>query len=471
MPLLHPDRLFPPEPRTRGLARALYEAVRDAPIVSPHGHCDPRWFAEDTPFADPARLFVTPDHYVLRMLYSQGERPERLGVARRDGGPVETDPRAIWRRFAEGYHLFAGTPSRLWLDHAFSTLFGIEERLGPGNADALYDRIAAALREPGFRPRALYERFNIHALTTTDNALAPLTHHAAIRASGWHGRILTAYRPDAVTDPDAPGFAEGVRALGAMTGEDTEVWSGYLAAHRRRRADFIAMGCTSTDHGHPTPRTLDLPPAEAAALFARCLSGAAEAAEREAFRAQMLTEFARMSLDDGLVMQLHCGSRRNHNARMLADVGPDAGFDIPGAVDYVEMLRPLLNAHGLDPRLTLVVFTLDETTYARELAPLAGAYPALRLGAPWWFHDSVEGMTRFRQQATETAGFFNTVGFTDDTRAFCSIPARHDVARRVDCAFLAGLVADHRLDEAEAFEIAPMLAWTLARDAYKLGEV
>ncbi|MFN3613391.1 MAG: glucuronate isomerase, partial [Rubrimonas sp.] len=330
MPLLHPDRLFPSEPRTRDLARALYDTVRDAPIVSPHGHCDPAWFAQDAAFPDPARLFVTPDHYVLRMLYSQGETPARMGVARRDGAPVETDPRAIWRRFAAGYRFFAGTPSRLWLDHAFETLFGIEQRLSPDNADAIYDRIDAALREPGFRPRALYDRFNIRALTTTEGALDPLAHHAAIRASGWHGRILTAYRPDAAVDPDAPGFADNVRALGAMTGQDAEGWAGYLAAHRARRADFIAAGCTSTDHGHPTPRTLDLPQVEAAALFARCLSGAADAAEREAFRAQMLTEFARMSLDDGLVMQIHAGSRRNHNAAMFADHGPDAGFDIPG---------------------------------------------------------------------------------------------------------------------------------------------
>ncbi len=182
----------------------------------------------------------------------------------------------------------------------------------------------------------------------------------------------------------------------------------------------------------------------------------------------MLTEMARMSLDDGLVMQIHSGVRRGHNSWMQRVFGPNQGVDIPTRGEFVDALKPLLDRFGNEPGLTIILFTLDETTYARELAPLAGHYPALRLGPPWWFHDSPEGMWRYRQRVIETAGFANTVGFNDDTRAFPSIPARHDVARRVDCAFLARLVAEHRIDEDEAREVAVDLAYRLAKQAYKL---
>lgn len=467
MPLLDPDRLFPPDPGLRALARDLYGLVRDLPIVSPHGHTDPRWFAEDAAFPDPAQLFVVPDHYVYRMLASQGVPLADLGVPRADGGPVETDGRAIWRRLARHWHLFRATPTRLWLEHAFETVFGIEERLSPDTADRIYDRIAACLAAPAFRPRALFNRFGIEVLATTDGALDDLAWHAAIRASGWAGRVIPTYRPDAVVDPEHPDFRAGLDKLGEITGADTATWAGYLEAHRRRRAFFRAHGATATDHGHPTAATLDLPEAEAAALYARVRAGAGPAAA-EAFRAQMLTEFARMSLEDGLVMQLHPGSFRNHCAEVLARHGRDRGFDIPTPTDYVRGLKPLLDAVGMRAELTLILFTLDESTYARELAPLAGAYPCLRLGPAWWFHDSPEGMRRFREMTTETAGFYNTVGFNDDTRAFLSIPARHDVARRVDAAFLAGLVATGRLDRDEAEELAPLLAGGLARAAYRL---
>ena len=467
MVLLHPDRLFPAEPAVREIARALHGSVRDLPIVSPHGHTDPRWYAEDAPVPDPAQLFVTPDHYVFRMLVSQGARLEDLGVPRVDGGPVETCGRTIWRRFAEGYHLFRGTPSRLWMDHALETVFGVDERLAPANADRLYDHIADRLAHPDYRPRALYARFGIEVISTTDGALDDLRWHAAIRHSGWSGRVLPTYRPDAVVDPDTPGFASNVDRLGALTGCDTRTWAGYLEALRVRRAFFRTFGCTAPDPGHPSAATLDLPQAEAAALFARVLRGAM-AEDAEAFRAQMLTEMARMSLDDGLVMQIHPGSRRNHAPSVLAAFGRDKGFDIPGPTDYVAALKPLLDAVGMRPELTVIVFTLDETAYARELAPLAGAYPALRLGPAWWFHDSPEGMRRFRESVTETAGFHNTVGFNDDTRAFLSIPARHDMARRVDAAFLATLVATGRLDMDEAHEVAHDLAYRLAKAAYRL---
>ncbi len=466
--LLHPDRLFPVEPRARKIARSLYEGVRDLPIVSPHGHTDPRWFAENAAFDNPAALFVIPDHYIYRMLYSQGVRLEDLGLRRLDGGEVETDPRKIWRRFAQHYYLFRGTPTRLWLDHALETLFGLTERLGPGNADAYYDAIDAALKTAAFRPRALFERFNIEVIATTESPLDPLKSHKAIRDSGWAGRVVTAYRPDAVVDPDFAGFRENVRQFGEITGEDTLNWRGYLEAHRQRRAFFKSFGATSTDHGHPSAATADLLAHEAEALFRRVLAGDASTQDKELFRAQMLMEMAAMSCDDGLVMQIHPGSWRNHNPSLFATFGRDTGHDIPTRTDYVQALKPLLDRFGNHADLTLILFTLDETAYSRELAPLAGHYPALRLGPPWWFFDSYEGMMRFRELTTETAGFYNTVGFNDDTRAFPSIPARHDVARRVDCAYLTNLVVNHRLDEDEAHVVARDLAYRLAKRAYKL---
>ena len=465
---LHPDRLFSPEPRQRALARALYATVKDLPIVSPHGHTDPQWFADNLPFSNAAALFITPDHYVFRMLYSQGVSLEDLGIPRRDHGAVEGDARAIWRRFAANYRLFRGTPTRIWLDHAFHEVFGVRERLTEESADRLFDQINACLARPEFRPRALFERFNIEVIATTESPLDPLEHHAKIRASGWKGRVVTAYRPDPVVDPEFDGFATGVARLGEITHENTADWRGYLAAHRSRRAFFKSMGATSTDHGHPTALTCDLSVDECERLLALALKGEATPAEAEAFRGQMLTEMARMSLDDGLVMQIHPGSMRNHNPAILARFGRDKGADIPTRTDYVRALKPLLDRLGNESALTIVLFTLDETAYSRELAPLAGHYPVLRLGPPWWFHDSPEGMLRFREQATETAGFYNTVGFNDDTRAFLSIPARHDVARRIDCRFLAQLVAEHRIEEDEAFELAPELAYKLAKRAYKL---
>ena len=465
---LHIDRLFPAEDRTRAIARELYRGVRAAPIVSPHGHTEPAWYALNQPFADPATLFVKPDHYVFRMLHSQGVPLEALGVPRADGGASEADARAIWRLFAQHWHLFRGTPTRLWFEQSLEDVFGIDERLAPGNADRLFDRISEALARPECRPRALYERFGIKAISTTDSPIDDLGHHAALRASGWQGRVLPCYRPDPVVDPDFGGFRAAVARLGELTGEDTASWPGYLAAHRKRRAYFIGMGATATDHGHPTARTENLDTAAAARLFQRVIAGEASAAEAEAFRGQMLTEMARMSLEDGLVMQLHPGSFRNHSPDLYRRFGRDKGADIPTATNYVEALKPLLDAFGHDSRLTLIVFTLDETAYSRELAPLAGVYPALRLGPAWWFFDAPEGMRRFRELTTETAGFYNTVGFNDDTRAYLSIPARHDMARRMDCAFLARLVAEHRLDEEEAHELAADLAWRLAEKAYKL---
>jgi glucuronate isomerase len=464
---LHPDRLFASDPTQRDIARTLYGEVTGLPIVSPHGHTDPQWFATDAPWRNATELLLTPDHYIFRMLYSQGVPLDALGVPSRKGAPA-TDPRAAWRTFAEHYHLFRGTPSRLWLDHVFAEVLGIEVQLEPATADNYYDHIAERLATPAFRPRALFDRFGIELLATTEGAEADLSAHHAIAASGWSGRVVTTYRPDGVIDVEHEQFAPAMARFAALTGEDVWSWQGYLAAHRRRRADFRAAGATATDHGHPSARTANLSPREAEALFARVTGPAPSPEDADLFRAQMLTEMARMSVEDGMVMQLHPGSFRNHNATLFASHGRDKGADIPMRVDYVSALKPLLDVVGNEREFTLILFTLDESTYARELAPLAGHYPCLRLGPAWWFHDSPEGMRRYREMTTETAGFYNTVGFNDDTRAFLSIPARHDVARRVDCAFLARLVAEHRLEDWEAAELAHELTVGLARRAYRL---
>ena len=465
--LLHPDRLFPADPTTRGIARSLYAAVRDLPIVSPHGHTDPAWFATDRPWTNATELLLSPDHYLFRMLYSQGVALDDLAVPRRDG-TIVADPRKAWGVFAANQHLFRGTPSRLWLDHVFGEVFGFGEALSTANADIYYDRIGDLLATDAYRPRALFDRFGIELIATTEGADDPLDHHRAIRASGWGGRVVTAYRPDAVIDCEHEAFRAALAKFAELTGEDVHDWAGYLSAHRKRRQDFIAAGATSTDHGHPSARTANLSPSEAEALFAKVIAGTADATDAERFRAQMLTEMARMSIDDGLVMQIHPGSFRNHNRGLFDAYGRDKGADIPTRTDYVAALKPMLDVVGTSTELTIILFTLDESTYARELAPLAGHYPCLKLGPAWWFHDSPEGMRRFREMTTETAGFYNTVGFNDDTRAFLSIPARHDVARRVDCAFLARLVAEHRLGEEDAHQVAHDLSYGLVKQAYKL---
>jgi glucuronate isomerase len=462
--LIHVDRLFPAEPCARKIARALYAHVKGLPIISPHGHTKAAWFANNEPFPNPAKLLVQPDHYVFRMLMSQGISLEDLEI----GVEEMQDPRQVWRIFASHYYLFRGTPTRIWLDFAFQELFGLNERLSAKNADLYFDTIAGKLQTPEFLPRALYERFNIEVLATTDSPFDSLDDIKSVRESGWNSRIIPTFRPDRVVDAEFKGFAEHIALMGEQTGEDTSTWDGYLAALRKARARFKALGCTATDHGHPTAQTADLALAEAAKLYSRILGGKADLAEQELFRAQMLTEMAQMSLDDGLVMQIHPGSVRNHNLKVYKRYGRDMGGDIPRPINYVDALRHLLNRFGNECGLTIIVFTLDESTYSRELAPLAGHYPCLRLGPSWWFHDSPEGMMRFREQTTETAGFYNTVGFNDDTRAFLSIPARHDVARRVDCAYLARLVTEHRLDEDEAFDVAYELTYGLVKKAYRL---
>ena len=445
-----------------GHAETLYQGIKGAPIVSPHGHCDPAWFADDTPFADPAELLVIPDHYVFRMLYSQGVPLADLGV----GVPAQDrDPRAIFRTFAAHWHLFLGTPSRTWITHVLHDTLGCPDPLGPDTADAVYDHIADWLAQDAHRPRALFDRFGIEVLATTDAALDDLSHHAAIRDSGWPGRVVPTFRPDALLDPDAPGWDASVEALGAMTGTDTTTFAGFLSALRQRRAAFKAMGATGTDHAIEDPRTvwLDTP----AATYDRLRAG--DKTDAAAFHGHMLIEMAQMSLDDGLVMQLHAGSRRNTNHAVLDQFGRDKGADIPVATDWVRGLEPLLNRVGNDPRLTLILFTLDETTYARELAPMAGHWPCLRIGPPWWFHDSAAGIARYLDQVVETAGYWNLAGFNDDTRAFLSIPARHDLWRRAVAVHLDAQIARGYFDLETGQDIARLLATDLARDTYRLG--
>ncbi len=464
----HPDRYFDPDPTVRGIARRLYERVEKLPLVCPHGHVDPRILAEDLPFPNPAALLVIPDHYLLRMLYSQGIPMERLGVPRLDGGAVETDARKIWQALADNFYLFRGTPSGCWLADELEGVFGIEEPLDGASATRIYDRISECLSKAQFRPRALFERFNIEVLCTTDAATDTLESHRKIRESGWKGRVLPTFRPDAVVDILSPLWAGEVRKLGELAGKEIAGFRDFLHALENRRAYFRKMGAVATDHAVLEPYTSALAASEVEGIFSRALAGRAGEADARAFAAHMLMEFAGMSAEDGLVMQLHPGSWRNHNRAIYDSFGPDKGCDIPVTTEYTRNLRPLLNKFGNDPRYRLVLFTLDESAYSRELAPLAGQYPAVRLGPPWWFHDSIQGMMRFRQQVMETAGIYNTAGFNDDTRAFLSIPARHDLSRRVDASFLAGLVARHIVDLAAAEEMIVDLAGRLARKAYRM---
>lgn len=471
MPVDPADLCFDPDPSRRRVARSLYQAVAGEPIVSPHGHVDPRLLAdEDAGFGSPVDLLILPDHYIFRMLYSQGVPLEALGIPRRDGGPVEQDPRKIWQTFAERFYLFRGTPSGTWLALELREVFGIQQALDGQSAAVIYEQIAEKLAGPEFRPRRLFERFGIEVLCTTDAAADPLQAHRAIRASGWGGRVLPTFRPDGVTDLLAPGWRENLRALGEASGIEIASYRGFIQALEDRRAYFRRQGAVASDHSALAPYAEALSPCEAEAVFGRALRQEASPADAARFTGHMLMEMARLSVEDGLVMQIHPGSFRNHNAPLFAAFGPDRGADIPTATEFTRNLRPLLDRYGNEARLRLILFTLDESAYSRELAPLAGHYPAVRLGPPWWFHDSPGGMQRYFEQVVETAGLYNTAGFNDDTRAFCSIPARHQVWRRCACNWLAGLVVRGLVGEGEAREMAKDCAVRLARRAYRLPE-
>lgn len=470
-PLFLPhDRYFDPDPAQKHIALELYEAVAKLPLVCPHGHVDPRVFADpDYQFGTPTDLLIIPDHYVFRMLYSQGIRLEQLGIPAHDGTAVEQDHRRIWQLFADHYYLFRGTPTGMWLNHELYDVFEVREQLNGDSAMRIYDQIEGKLATPEFRPRALYERFNIEVLCTTDPATSRLEHHQAIRDSGWEGRILPTFRPDAVVSLDSPTWKQEIERLAEASGIDIVSYDAYIRALESQRSFFKQMGATATDHGVATPYTHELEPAEAQAIFQRALRGEASEQDAARFTAHMLMEMARMSVEDGLVMQLHPGSLRNHNQPLYARFGSDMGADIPTATEYTRNLRPLLNRYGNEAGFTLILFTLDETSFSRELAPLAGHYPAVRLGPPWWFFDSWNGMMRFREAVSETAGLYNTVGFNDDTRAYPSIPARHDLARRVDANWLANLVVRGIVDMEDAHDMAHAAAYGLAKAAYRLG--
>ncbi len=464
------DRYLGPDPRQKEIAVQLYQGIKELPIVAPHGHVDPRLFADpDYHFESPVELFIIPDHYILRMLYSQGISLEALGVpVQGEPQPEERPHRDIWQTFADNFHLFRGTPSGVWFRESLATVFGIGEKLTAANAQTLYDQIADKLQAPEFTPRRLYERFNLEVLCTTDAATDTLAHHQAIRASGWGGRILPTFRPDAVVNLDSAGWRQQLEQLSEVSGIDIVDYPGFIAALEQRRAFFKAMGAKATDHSALSPYTAELSPSEADAIFQRALRGQATAEDARRFTGHILLEMARMSLEDGLVMQLHTGVVRNHNPLLFERFGPDRGADIPLRAEFTHNLAPLLQKYGNDPRLTLILFTLDETTYSRELAPLAGHYPALKLGPPWWFHDSLNGMRRYFDQVLETAGLYNTAGFNDDTRAMPSIPARHEVWRRAGVNWLAGLVTQHIIDLADAATMAHDLAYGLAKQTYKL---
>ena len=466
--LLPEDRYFDPDPKQKEIALHLYRQVADKPLVCPHGHVDPRMFADpDYQFGTPADLLLIPDHYIFRMLYSQGITLESLGVPRADGGEVENDHRKIWQTFADNFFLFRGTPTGMWLAHELSDVFGVTDKLNSANAQKIYDQIADCLTKPEFRPRQLFERFNIEILATTDAAADTLEHHQAIKASGWKGRIVPTFRPDGVVNIDRPDWRENIEELGKTCGYEISSYKKLIEALESRRAFFRSMGATATDHAALTPFTCVLTEAEAEAIFQRALAGAATEDDATRFTGHLIVQNARMSTEDGLVMQFHPGSYRNHNAVVFEKFGYDKGCDIPVSSDFTRNLKPLLDLYGSDSRLRMILFTLDETTYSRELAPLAGHYPALRLGPPWWFHDSLNGMRRFRDQAMETAGLYNTAGFNDDTRAFPSIPARHDLARRVDANWIAGLVVRGIVDLDDADEMIHDAAYRLAKRAYK----
>ena len=467
---LEPDRCFSPLASQRQLARELYEHVAALPLICPHGHVDPQLLADpEATLGNPALLFVIPDHYVFRMLYSQGVTLESLGVPSRDGSAVEQDPRRIWQRFAEHFYLFRGTPTGLWLKDELISVFGIEEKLEAASAQRIYDQLEAKLAEPAYRPRALLKRFNIESLCTTDPATSALADHEQLHAQGFT-HIRPTFRPDALINLASPAWPQQVQALEAAADKSIHDYRSFVQALEQRRQFFQRCGAVATDHAALHADSQPLTSQEAEAIFARALQGQLLADDAPRFTAHMLMEMARMSSEDGLVMQLHIGSYREHNQPLFARFGSDKGADIPVRSEWTSALAPLLNAYGNHPNFRLILFTLDESSYSRELAPLAGHYPALRLGPPWWFFDSVKGIERYLDSVVETAGIYNLAGFNDDTRAFASIPARHDVWRRVCCNWLAGETLKGMLDEDDAQAMAKALSYDLAKEAYRLKE-
>ncbi|WP_426624776.1 glucuronate isomerase [Leifsonia sp. McL0607] len=465
----HPDRLFPADPAERDLARRLHAAVAGAPIYSPHGHVPAAILADDQPFPDPAALLITPDHYVTRMLHAVGVPLDALGLAR-DGVPSPASGRAIWRTLCEHWDAFRGTPVRFWFESEFSEVFGLTEQPSAANADALYDQLEATLASAEFRPRALFDRFRIAVLATTDDPADDLEAHARLAADPtFTGRVIPTFRADRYMHPDESGWAGRLQTLAERADVDTSSYAGLLEALRVRRAAFAAAGGTATDTGVLDAGSDPLDEAEASRIHRAALDGSLTAAEAVAYRRNMLYRLAEMAAADGLVMQLHPGVHRNHHRPTFEAYGPDTGHDLPAVGAFTEPLTPILRDFGTDPTFRLVLFTVDETTFAREIAPLAGFYPSVYAGAPWWFLDTPAAILRYRRAITDSAGFAKTSGFIDDTRAFCSIPARHDMSRRVDASFLASLVVTHQLAEEDAFAIAHQLVDDIPRGTFRLG--
>ena len=468
---LDEDRFFDPNPTRRAVARELYSTVAHLPLVCPHGHVDPRLFsAEGASFGSPTELLIIPDHYVFRMLYSQGISLDRLGIQRVDGSVMEHDHRKIWQLFADHFYLFRGTPTGIWLKQELIEVFDVHEKLNSDSAQDIYDQIAEKLTSPDYRPRQLFQNFNIEILCTTDAASDNLAHHQAIRDSRWPGRVIPTFRPDAVVNLDTPGWRENLSLLGQAAGIDIASYRDFIHALQQRRTYFKSKGARATDRGAFSAYTASLTATEAEAIFQRALAGQLKAEDARRFTGHMLMVMAGMSIEDGLVMQIHIGSWRNHNTVLFDRYGADKGADIPVSSEFTRNLHPLLNTYGSDPRLTLVLFTLDEDTYTRELAPLAGHFPALKAGPPWWFHDSLNGMRRYFDRIMETAGIYNTAGFNDDTRAFPSIPARHDVWRRAVANWIAGLTVTGCIDMEDAAAMVHAMAYGLAKAVYKLGD-
>ncbi len=458
----HPDRLFPADPATRDVARRLYDSVAGAPILSPHGHVDARVLASNEPFSDPASLLITPDHYVTRLLHANGVPLERL--------VPPADPREIWREFASRWHLFAGTPVRYWFEDQLENVFGIDEEPNTKTSDAIYDALVDALARPEFRPRALFERFGIAVLATTDDPVDDLAAHRALRDDPtFAGHVIPTWRADRFVSPSAPSWSRALDQLGEVTGIACDSYHGMLEALRATRASFIEAGATSTDTGVPDAGSEPLEEADAERIHRDALRGSITEADAAAYRHNLLYRFAEFSTEDGLVMQLHPGVIRNHHRPTFDRFGPDTGHDLPDVAAFTRPLQPLLRDFGTHPGFHLVLFTVDETAFSREIGPLAGFYPSVYAGAPWWFLDSPAGIARYRAAITDPVGFAKTSGFIDDTRAYCSIPARHDASRRADAAFLAGLVTTHQLGEAEAATIAGELVRDIPARTFKLA--
>jgi len=464
------ERYFSPDPAQRRIASDLYNRVKNLPLICPHGHVDPRLFSQpDYRFGTPVDLLIIPDHYIFRMLYSQGITLESLGIPTKNGTPVESDHRKIWQTVCDHWYLFRGTPTGMWLRDELQGVFGIEQKINNANAQTIYDAIAEKLATPQFSPRQLFKQFNIEVLATTDAATDTLQHHETIRQLGWGGCIIPTFRPDAVVNIDTENWRTNIDQLSAVSGIEVAGYSSYIAALEQRRAHFKKTGATATDHAAFSAYTESLSDEEAHTIFARALKGTASPDDARRFTGHMLIEMVRMSADDGLVMQLHIGSFRNHNPNIFKQYGRDMGADIPVTAEFTRNLKPLLDQWGNQPNLTIILFNLDETTYSRELAPLAGHYPVLKLGPPWWFFDSLNGMRRYFDEVVETAGLYNTAGFNDDTRAYASIPARHDLWRRASADWLAGLVVRGIVDEEDSAAMATDMAYNLAKQAYHLG--